>query len=386
MVRAHRADLEAVNGGPLSGAESRVLNDIVACRTDALGGHVERCDHCGHQRIAYNSCRNRHCPKCQDSARREWIAEREKELLPVQYFHVVFTIPHELALLAFRNKRVVYEILFRAAAETLRTIGADPKHLGAQLGVLAILHTWGQSLEHHPHVHCVVTGGGISPDKEQWIHCRPGFFLPVRVLSRLFRAKFLGRVKKAHEQGKLVLGGQLSNLAERSSFRAYLAKLRAKEWVVYAKPPFGGPARVLKYLGRYTHRVAISNRRIVAMAEGTVSFLWKDYAHGNRRRVMKLAAAEFLRRFLRHTLPKGFVRIRHYGFLANRHREEKLDLCRHLLAVRTAAVCENPSTSETARTEEAAPCPVCRQGSMVFLLRFEAGEQPCIQVPLLDTS
>lgn len=386
VVRAHRADLEQASGGILSGAESRVLNALAGCRTDALGGHVERCDHCGHQRIAYNSCRNRHCPKCQGSARREWVAERETELLPVEYFHVVFTIPHELALLAFRNKKVVYEILFRAAAGTLRTIGSDPKHLGAQLGVLALLHTWGQTLEHHPHVHCVVTGGGLSPDQSRWISCRPGFFLPVRVLSRLFRARFLGLLKRAHEQDKLTFGGRLAGLEARSRFRAFLAQLRSREWVVYSKPPFGGPARVLKYLGRYTHRVAIANNRIVAFEDGRVSFLWKDYAHDNRQRVMTLGAVEFLRRFLRHILPKGFVRIRHYGFLANRHREERLALCRKLLAAQAPEPHGERGTSEP--PERRAPCPVCRNGAMILILRFEAGEQPALAlaVPALDTS
>ena len=388
IVRAHRADLEESRGGALTQSESRVLRGIVGCRTEALGGHVERCDRCGHQRIAYNSCRNRHCPKCLVGAREQWLREREEELLPVEYFHVVFTVPHEIAAIGIQNKRVVYEILFRAAADSLRTIASDPRHLGAELGVLAILHSWGQSLEHHPHVHCVVTGGGISADQQRWIPCRPGFFLPVRVLSRLFRGKFLALLKKSHERGKLVFHGAIEELQDQPRFRAYLAPVREKEWVVYAKPPFGGPSRVLKYLGRYTHRVAISNHRLVGMEDGHVSFLWKDYAHGCRKRVMTLTAVEFLRRFLLHILPKGFVRIRHYGFLANRHRKQKLALCRRLLATQQTEAATEPSMAAAKDHHERSRCPSCGEGTMLCVLRFEAGETPHIvaNAGFLDSS
>jgi hypothetical protein len=361
----------------LSPEQRRALRDIATCRTAALGGHVEECDQCGHQRIAYNSCRNRHCPKCQATAAAQWMEAREAELLPVEYFHVVLTLPAMLGPIALQNPRVVYGLLFRAASETLRQIAADPKHLGAEIGFLALLHTWGQNLEHHPHVHCVVPGGGLSPDGSRWIACEPGFFLPVRVLSRVFRGKFLALLSNAFEQGKLCFHGKLRVLADAGEFQRRLTASAQTEWVVYAKPPMGGPERVLKYLARYTHRVAISNRRLVAMEEGEVKFHWKDYAHGGGQKTMILKATEFIRRFLLHVLPSGFVRIRHYGFLANRACREKLALCRALLGVEAAplAVESEPSTKpkETAEGVLAANvCPSCGEGRMVIIASFRA--------------
>ena len=307
------------------------MSAIVACRTAALGGHVEACDDCGATRIAYNSCRNRHCPKCQGLARAQWLAARQAELLPIPYFHVVFTLPSAAATIAFQNKAVVYAILMRTAAETLSTIAADPRHLGAELGVTAVLHTWGQTLQHHPHVHCVASGGGPSLDGKRWVACRKDFFLPVQVLSRLFRRLFLAEMHKAFNAGSLIFCGDLAKLAHPVIFARQLDALRRLDWVVYAKPPFGGPEQVLAYLGRYTHRVAIANNRLLALDEGSVRFAWKDYRHGGHTKVMALEAGEFIRRFLLHTLPDGFHRIRHYGFLANGARTERLDQCRGLL-------------------------------------------------------
>jgi hypothetical protein len=318
------------HAGHLGRVERRVMSAIAACRTAALGGHAEYCGDCGLVRIAYNSCRNRHCPKCQGLARAQWLAERQAELLPVPYFHVVFTVPAEIAAIAFQNKATVYAILFRTAAETLRTIAADPKHLGADIGLVAVLHTWGQNLHHHPHVHCLVPGGGLSPDGMRWISCRRGFFLPVPVLSRLFRRLFLEHLQAAFAD--LSFFGELVAFTDHTAFKRCLAKLRRLDWVVYAKRPFAGPAQVLAYLGSYTHRVAIANSRLVALAGGTVSFRWRDYRHHNKLKLMTLAADEFIRRFLLHTLPDGFHRIRHYGFLANGHRASKLVQCRRLLA------------------------------------------------------
>jgi hypothetical protein len=364
-------------GDTLSPEQRRALHDIAACRTAALGGHVEECDQCGHQRIAYNSCRNRHCPKCQATAAAQWMEAREAELLPVEYFHVVLTLPAALAPIALQNPREVYGILFRAAAETLQQIAADPKHLGAEIGFLAILHTWGQNLEHHPHVHCVVPGGGPSPDGSRWIACPPGFFLPVRVLSRVFRGKFLALLRNAFDQGKLSFRGKLRVLADAGEFQRRLTASAQTEWVVYAKPPFGGPEQVLKYLARYTHRVAISNRRLVAMEDGEVKFHGKDYAHGGGQKTMTLKATEFIRRFLLHILPAGFVRIRHYGFLANRVCREKLALCRSLLGVEEAPVlvASEPNT-EPKDTVEGVPaanvCPSCGAGRMVIVASFRA--------------
>ena len=306
------------------------MSAIEACRTAALGGHVERCADCGEIRIAYNSCRDRHCPKCQGLARAQWLADRQAELLPVPYFHVVFTMPAPIARIALQNKAVVYDILFRAAAETVRTIAADPKHLGAATGMTAVLHTWGQNLFHHPHVHCIVPGGGLSPEG-RWIACRPGFFLPVRVLSRLYRRLFLERLRTAFDAKMLRFFGELAGLAKPAAFAAHLQPLRKVEWVVYAKRPFGGPQQALDYLGRYTHRVAIANTRLIALAGGQVRFRWKDYRHPQRPKIMALPAGEFIRRFLLHVLPDGFRRIRHFGFLANAHRGAKLALIRRLL-------------------------------------------------------
>ena len=314
-------------------SQLRVMRAIEVCRTAALGGHVEQCSQCSHLRIAYNSCRNRHCPKCQNTERARWLQRRTAELLPVPYFHVVFTLPAEVTALAFYNQELVYGMLFRIAAQTLLTIARDPKHLGAEIGFFAILHTWGQNLLFHPHLHCVVPGGGLSPDGHSWIRCRPGFFLPVRVLSRLFRRLFLEALQQAYDSGKLQFHGELQMLCHPRQFTAYLTPLRQAEWVVYAKPPFGGPQQVLAYLGRYTHRVAISNQRLLAHQHDTVTFQWKDYRrHGRQKsRIMTLAADEFIRRFLIHTLPDRFPRIRHFGFLANRHRRQKLARCRELL-------------------------------------------------------
>lgn len=332
VFRRHGAAYREVHAGHLSLGQRRVMGAIEACRSATLGGHVEQCDGCGHVRIAYNSCRNRHCPKCQGLARAEWLADRQADLLPVPYFHVVFTVPAPVAELAYQNKAVVYGILFKAAAETLRRIAADPRHLGAETGMIAVLHTWGQSLHHHPHIHCVVPGGGPSMDGTRWVSCRPGFFLPVKVLSRLYRRLFLTLLQAAFDDGRLTFFTDLSALADRAAFRSWLTPLSRLPWVVYAKRPFGGPEQVLEYLGRYTHRVAIANSRLVAVTDNHVGFLWKDYRHPDKRKVMTLDAEEFIRRFLLHVLPGGFHRIRHYGYLANGHRAAKLARCRRLLA------------------------------------------------------
>jgi hypothetical protein len=307
------------------------MGAITACRSAVLGGHVEQCDDCGATRIAYNSCRNRHCPKCQGLARARWLAERQAELLPVSYFHVVFTLPASVGEIAFQNKAAVYGILFRTAAETLATIAANPRHLGAQLGVTMVLHTWGQTLQHHPHLHCVVPGGGPSLDASRWVACRPGFFLPVRVLARLFRRLFLQALQSAFNAGTLRFFGHLAHLAEPTAFAQHLDQLRRIDWVVYAKPPFGGPQQVLAYLGRYTHRVAIANSRLISLNDGKACFTWKDYRQDGITKVMTLDAAEFIRRFLLHVLPDGFHRIRHYGFLANGGRHDNLARCRRLI-------------------------------------------------------
>jgi hypothetical protein len=332
VFRRHGETYRQTHAGHLGRVEHRVMGAIEACRTAVLGGHTERCADCGLIRIAYNSCRNRHCPKCQGLARAEWLAARQTELLPVPYFHVVFTLPAPVAEIAFQNKATVYALLFRTAAETLCAIAADPRHLGAELGVVAVLHSWGQNLHHHPHLHCIVPGGGLSPDGTHWIACRPGFFLPVRVLSRLYRRLFLEGLQRVFEAGKLRFFGALAGLASSPVFAQQLAALRRIDWVVYAKRPFGGPEQVLAYLGRYTHRIAISNSRLIKLEDGRVSFRWRDYRHHDKVKVMTLAADEFIRRFLLHSLPDGFHRIRHYGFLANGHRAAKLALCRQLLA------------------------------------------------------
>ncbi len=308
------------HGASMSTAQRRAMTAIEVCRTAALGGQIEQCDECGHQRICYRSCRNRHCPKCQSLARAEWIQRRQAELLDCEYFHVVFTAPEEIAAIAYQNKEVVYSILFRAMAETLRTIAADPKHLGAEIGFFAVLHTWGSNLLHHPHLHCVVPGGGLSADGSRWISCKPGFFLPVRVLSRLFRRLFLEHLQNAFDAGKLRFFTALENLRDHRQFARYLAPVRKAEWVVYAKRPFAGPQQVLDYVGRYTHRVAISNNRLLDITAGQVRFQWKDYRNKGRPKTMTLSAEEFIRRFLLHALPDWFQRIRYYGLLGNRWR------------------------------------------------------------------
>jgi hypothetical protein len=330
IFRCHGAAYRADQAERLTSGQRRVMAAIEVCRTAALGGHVERCEDCGETRIAYNSCRNRHCPKCQGLARAQWLADRQRDLLPVPYFHVVFTVPAAIASIALQNKAVVYDILFRAAAETVQTIAADPKHLGATIGMTAVLHTWGQNLVHHPHVHCIVPGGGLSPDG-RWVACRPGFFLSVRVLSWLYRRRFLERLRAAFTAGVLEFFGDLAGLGRPAAFAAHLQALRNVEWVVYAKRPFGGPQHVLDYLGRYTHRVAIANNRLIALADGKVRFRWKDYRHPQRPKIMTLPVGEFMRRFLLHVLPDGFRRIRHFGFLANAQRSAKLAVIRALL-------------------------------------------------------
>jgi hypothetical protein len=364
IFRRHGETYRQTQAGHLGRVERRVMAAIEACRTAALGGHAEHCDACGLVRCAYNSCRNRHCPKCQGLARAAWVAERESELLPVPYFHVVFTLPAPAAAIAFQNKAVVYGMLFRSAAETLRIIAADPRHLGAEIGVVAVLHTWGQNLQHHPHVHCVVPGGGLAPDGTAWIACRPGFFLPVRVLSRLFRRRFLESLTAAFEAGELGFFGALAGLADRAAFARHVAALARTDWVVYAKRPFGGPEQVLAYLGRYTHRVAIANSRLVGMNDSDVQFRWKDYRHRGKTKLMTLAADEFIRRFLLHTLPDGFHRIRHYGFLANGQRAEKLARCRQALA--TTAVSPSPGDRRERFIAALAVCPACG-GTMVLI-------------------
>jgi hypothetical protein len=356
----------------VSTAQRRVMTAIERCRTAALGGHAEVCDRCGHQRIWFNSCSDRHCPKCQSLARAEWVADRHSELLQTAYFHVVFTVPEEIAAIALQNQRILYGILFRATAETLQIIAADPKHLGARIGFFAVLHTWGQNLLHHPHLHCVVPGGGLSPDGSRWISCRPGFFLPVRVLSRLFRRLFIKYLQKAFDSGKLHFSGSLERLADPHQFRLYLAPVEQTEWVVYAKPPFAGPQKVLDYVGRYTHRVAISNDRLLDMEMDQVTFRWKDYRHHHRQKTMTLPAGEFIRRFLIHVLPNGFRRIRYFGFLGNCHRKTKLTLCRMLLGMpplEPAPENQSPDEDYRDRYEKLTGaslrlCPICHQGRM----------------------
>ena len=335
IFRRHGEAFRRSHDGHLGRIERRIMAAIEVCRTPALGGHVEQCGDCGLVRCAYNSCRNRHCPKCQGLARAEWLEARQAELLPVPYCHVVFTLPPLAAEIAFQNKRAVYAILFRAAAEAMHDIAADPKHLGAEIGAVALRHTWGQTMQHHPHLHCIVPGGGLSPDQTRWVACRPGFFLPVRVLSRRFRTLFLAQLQAAFVAGELHFSGTLATLAEPTAFAVRLDALRAVEWVVYAKRPFAGPEQVLAYLGRYTHRVALANSRLTRLADGQVDFTWKDYRQHGKTKVMTLAADAFIRRFLLHAVPDGFHRIRHIGFLANGHRTAKLALCRALLAAPT---------------------------------------------------
>jgi len=375
--------LQEHSASPQQCLVSRALQQ---CRTAALGGHAEKCDECGHERIAYNSCRNRNCPKCQSLARARWLEERKAELLPVHYFHVVFTVPDTIAAVSMHNQRVVYGILFAAVNDTLRTIAADSRHLGAEIGFLSVLHTWGQNLLHHPHIHCVVPGGGLSLDGRRWVRARKKFFLPVRVLSRFFRHTFLAKLADAFEAGELEFFGAQAHLAEADAFRSWLNSHRKTEWVVYAKRPFGGPEQVLEYLGRYTHRIAISNHRLVDVGPTHVSFRWKDYRNGHGVRTMNLHPHEFMRRFLLHALPRHFVRLRYGGFLANRHRRQKIELCRELLAVRSPARPHTPHLAmdwreryELLTGQPIDLCPVCSTGRMVvvtFLLPFRAHKPP----------
>jgi hypothetical protein len=364
VFRAPGASYLAAQSPHLSRDQRRALKELALCRTAALGGHTEQCAGCGTQRVSYNSCRNRHCPKCQASTRAAWLEREAQTLLPVDYYHVVFTLPAALAPLALQNARVVYDLLLRTVWETVRELASDPHYLGATVGLLAVLHTWGQTLCHHPHVHGVVTGGGLACDVHgrtaeppRWLSCRPGFFLPVRVLSRLFRGKFLAGLRAAYDRGALGCHGQLAALAAPAAFAAWLTPLYGQEWVVYAKAPFGGPEQVLKYLARYTHRVAISNSRLVVLDNDQVTFRYKDYADDRRSKTMVLAAHEFIRRFLQHVLPSGFVKIRHYGLLANRYRAANLRVCRALLVLVMIATLVEAGSS--AGTETAAPCPHC---------------------------
>lgn len=366
ILRAHAVAYRARH--TVSSEQATVLRRLSVCRTAALGGHVDTCDGCGITRISYNSCRDRHCPKCQTTRQVEWVESRLARLLPVPYFHVVFTLPEQLQPLVLKNRRLLYGLLFRAASETLLELSADPRRLGAQVGVTAVLHTWGQNLLFHPHLHCVVTGGGLSRDRQRWVAGRQDYFLPVRVLSKLFRGKFLAGLKKAYQAGQLTLAGSVESLREPAAFRQLLATLYRQPWIVYAKPPFGGAEQVHRYLGRYTHRVAISNGRLVSMEHGRVTFRYKDYADEARWKQMTLDAEEFIRRFLLHVLPKGFVRIRHYGLLAARNVDTKLAACRQLLGVAVdpaAAKSETGNELQTAEREAAAEeclrCPSCRQ-------------------------
>ena len=378
IFRAHGAAWRKANAGHASLAQLKVMSAIEACRTAALGGHVERCQDCAHERVAYNSCRNRHCPKCQGAAARQWLAEREAELLPVAYYHVVFTLPAAVAEIAFHNKAAVYDLLFRAAAETLTTIAADPKHLGARIGLTAVLHTWGSALTHHPHVHIIVPGGGLSPDGSRWVACRPGFFLPVRVLSRLFRRLFLEGLTALHAAGRLAFFGGLASLADKPAFDAALAPLRRSEWVVYAKRPFAGPEAVLAYLARYTHRVAISNSRLLALDDAGVTFKWKDYRikGRDRRKAMTLSASEFIRRFLMHVLPGGFHRIRHYGLFASAARARNIARIRSLIPRPAAASdCPPPGGAREKPKPAFEPrCPCC--GGLMIVVETFNGVRP----------
>ncbi|MDP3748593.1 MAG: IS91 family transposase [Phenylobacterium sp.] len=375
IFRAHGPAWRLAQAGRLSLGQLKVMSAIEACRTAELGGHVDRCEDCDHLQVAYNSCRNRHCPKRQGAAAQRWLEARQAELLPLAYYHVVFTLPAQIGDIAFQNKAVVYDALFKAASQTLLTIAADPKHLGARIGLTAVLHTWGSAPTHHPHVHCIVPGGGLALDGQTWVSCRPRFFLPVRVLSRLFRRLFLDRLAAAHAEGRLAFFGALEGLADRAAFAARLAPLRRAEWVVYAKRPFAGPEAVLAYLARYAHRVAISSSRLVSLDDRGVTFRWKDYRQDGqaRRKLMTLAPGEFLRRFLIHVLPSGFHRIRHYGLFANTGRAANLAKARALLAP--------PPPPAEARAEpdaDAKPplaCPCCG-GRMIRVEVFERAGSP----------
>jgi putative transposase/transposase-like zinc-binding protein len=379
IFRGHGPAWRQANAGHVSLDQLKAMSAIESCRTAALGGHVARCEKCSHTQIAYNSCRNRHCPKCQGAAAKQWLAEREAELLPVPYYHVVFTLPSAIANIAYQNKAVIYNLLFKVSAETLITIAADPKHLGARIGVLSVLHTWGSALTHHPHVHMIVPGGGIALDGDKWVSCRPGFFLPVRVLSRLFRRLFLEKLVAAHQAGELQFFGNHAALTNTKAFAAYLAPLRNRKWVVYCKRPFGGPEEVLRYLARYTHRVAISNRRLIACDDNGVTFKWKDYRLDGpeRYKVMTLDTHEFIRRFLMHVLPQGFHRIRYYGLLASTTRADNIARVRDLLAVPLIPIdaikAANAKPDEPKAPEHACPC--CG-GRMIIIETFRRGCSP----------
>jgi Putative transposase/Transposase zinc-binding domain len=385
----------SANAGHVSLGQLKVMSAIERCRTAALGGHVARCEKCAHTLIAYNSCRNRHCPKCQGAAAREWLAAREAELLPVPYFHVVFTLPAPIAEIAYQNKAVIYDILFKASAETMLTIAADPKRLGARIGITAVLHTWGSALVHHPHIHMIVPGGGISLDGKRWIACRPRYLLPVQVLSRLFRRLFLNKLVAAHQVGQLQFFGDHAALAERKAFTAYLAPLRKIEWYLYSKPPFGGPKAVLAYLARYTHRVAIANSRLIAFNDAGVSFTYKDYRADGRARYkrMMLTPHEFIRRFLLHILPDGFHRIRHYGLFASASRADNIARARELLTAPPPQIqADEAAAVETNEPPTLShPCPCCG-GRMIIIETFERGSTPRHQptgpiIPIrIDTS
>jgi hypothetical protein len=355
ILRAQGEDFVDRHRDRIRFQQLKVMSAIVRCRTAALGGHIDICAQCGgDQTISYNSCRNRHCPKCQTQARQRWIAARERELLAVPYFHVVFTLPHELYTLVLQNQTELYSLMFRTVAETLVEVARNPKHLGAEIGFFGILHTWGQNLLFHPHVHCVIPGGGLARDHKQWIHSRGSFFLPVKVLGKVFRGKFVAGLLKAFRGERLSFTGQIQHMAQVKRFAAFLRILFRQNWVVYAKPPFGGPEKVLRYLGRYTHRVAISNHRLVSFDGSNVTFRWRDYAHGNKQKTMLVSADEFIRRFLLHVLPKGFVRIRHFGFLANAQRSASMELCRRLLRMAPAVQQES-----VAPTNSTWLCPLC---------------------------
>jgi Zn finger protein HypA/HybF involved in hydrogenase expression len=379
IFRDHGPAWRQANAGHVSREQLKVMTAIERCRTAALGGHVARCEDCAHTAIAYNSCRNRHCPKCQGTAAQVWFAEREAELLPVPYFHVVFTLPAQIAAIAYQNKAVIYELLFKASAEATLKIAATPRHLGARIGFMSVLHTWGSALTHHPHVHMIVPGGGLSHDGSKWIACRPRYFLPVEVLAKLFRGLMLHKLLAAHKAGRLQFFGNHVRLAERRAFAAYLAPLRRIDWVVYAKEPFAGPEQVLRYLSRYTHRIAISNRRLVSVGVNSVTFKYKDYRIEGlaRFKTMTLAADEFIRRFLIHVLPKGFHRIRHYGLLANGSRAANIARARVLLAVPPRP--PEPEPCEAATPDEARalqhPCPSCG-GRMIIIETFARGCEP----------
>jgi hypothetical protein len=379
IFRDHGAAWRSANAGHVSLDQLKVMSAIERCRTAALGGHVARCEDCAHTLIAYNSCRNRHCPKCQGAAAKEWLAEREAELLPVPYFHVVFTLPAALRRdIAYQNKAVVYDLLFKASAETMLTIAADPKHLGARIGFISVLHTWGSALTHHPHVHMIVPGGGLSPDRSKWVACRPRYFLTVEVLSALFRRLFLEMLLAAHRAGRLQFFGDHAPLASKTAFERRLKPLRNSKWVVYCKRPFAGPRQVLRYLSRYTHRVAISNRRLISTDERGVTFKYKDYRlDGSARyKTMTLATGEFIRRFLIHVLPKGFHRIRHYGLLAKGNRAANMAHARELLGVPFPS--KEPEPSEATPAEQRVlpcPCPCCG-GRMIIIETFARGCEP----------